>query len=39
MDKKVRIRGTRGKPEISRKEAERIHEEARRGPEKPVVRK
>ena len=39
MDQKVRIRGTRGNPEISRKEAARIHEEARRAPEKPVVRK
>ena len=36
MDKKVRIRGTRGNPEISRKEAERIHEEARRGAERPA---
>ena len=30
MDQQVRIRGTRGNPEITRKEADRIHEEARR---------
>ena len=39
MDQQVRIRGTRGNPEISRQAADRIHEEARRESAKTVVRK